>query len=105
MDLIERVAAAMYRAPDPDDPDATVCVWPPSHPKLMLRGGFVTRPKQQSTQSRSRIMDDAIFRALVDGNRLNLACRIGLSDMWDDVAQTLGRRVTFMTSEQREAVR
>lgn len=32
MDLIERVAAAMYRAPDPDDPDATVCVWPPSHP-------------------------------------------------------------------------
>lgn len=38
MDLIERVAAAMYNAPDPcscaacDDPDATVCVWPPSHP-------------------------------------------------------------------------
>lgn len=50
-------------------------------------------------------MDDAIFRALVDGNRLNLAYRIGLSDMWDDVAQTLGRRITFMTSEQREAVR
>lgn len=55
--------------------------------------------------AKERIMDDAIFRALVDGNRLNLAYRIGLGDMWDDVAQTLGRRVTFMTSEQREAVR
>ena len=49
--------------------------------------------------------DDAIFRAVMGGQRLHIAYRIGLGDMWDDVAQTLGRRVTFMTSEQREAVR
>lgn len=32
MDLVERVAAAMYEAPDPDDPENTLCPWPPSHP-------------------------------------------------------------------------
>lgn len=51
------------------------------------------------------IPDDAIFRALVDGNRLNLAYRIGLGDMWDAIEQTLGHRATFMTTEQREAAR
>lgn len=45
--------------------------------------------------------DDAIFRALVDGNRLNIAYRIGLSDMWDDIAKTLGHPVEFMTLEPR----
>lgn len=49
--------------------------------------------------------DDAIFRALVDGNRLHIAYRIGLSDMWDEIERTLGHRATFMTTEQREAAR
>lgn len=31
-DLIERVAKAMFEAPDPDDPEETVCPWPPNHP-------------------------------------------------------------------------
>lgn len=47
------------------------------------------------------IPDDAIFRALVDGNRLNIAYRIGLGDMWDDISHTLGHPVEFMTVEQR----
>lgn len=51
------------------------------------------------------IPDDAIFRALVDGNRLNIAYRIGLGDMWDDISRTLGRPVEFMTVQQREAAR
>jgi len=71
---------------------------------MITPGGWHTQ-KQQSTQLRSRIMDDAIFRALVDGNRLNLAYRIGLGDMWDAIEQTLGHRATFMTTEQREAAR
>lgn len=32
MDLIERVAAAMYTTPDPNDPDAPIAPWPPTHP-------------------------------------------------------------------------
>ena len=32
MDLVERVAAAMYEAPDPADPNAPVTTWPPTHP-------------------------------------------------------------------------
>ncbi|MEW2011514.1 hypothetical protein AB0300_18825 [Microbacterium sp. NPDC078814] len=31
-DLTNRVAAAMFEAPDPDDPEETVCPWPPNHP-------------------------------------------------------------------------
>lgn len=31
-DLIERVAAAMYEAPAPDDPNTPVSPWPPRHP-------------------------------------------------------------------------
>lgn len=31
-ELIERVAKAMFEAPDPDDPEASVCPWPPKHP-------------------------------------------------------------------------
>lgn len=38
-------------------------------------------------------MDDAIFRALVDGNRLNIAYRIGLSDMWDELDRIFGRNM------------
>lgn len=49
--------------------------------------------------------DDAIFRALADGYPMHMMWRMSLPAMWDDVAQTLGRRVTFMTSEQREAAR
>lgn len=49
--------------------------------------------------------DDAIFRALADGYPMHMMWRMSLPTMWDDVAQTLGRRVTFMTSEQREAAR
>ncbi|WP_311257369.1 hypothetical protein [Microbacterium sp. WCS2018Hpa-9] len=30
--LIERVAAAMYTLPDPNDPDAPIAPWPPTHP-------------------------------------------------------------------------
>lgn len=30
--LIERVAAAMYTTPDPNDPDAPIHPWPPTHP-------------------------------------------------------------------------
>lgn len=32
MDLINHVAAAMFNAPDPTDPDAPFDPWPPSHP-------------------------------------------------------------------------
>lgn len=49
--------------------------------------------------------DDAIFRALAAGYPEYKVWMFSLNDMWDDVAQTLGRRVTFMTSEQREAAR
>ncbi|MGW9268365.1 hypothetical protein [Microbacterium sp. NPDC055599] len=31
-ELIERVARAMYEAPDPDDPEETICPWPPTQP-------------------------------------------------------------------------
>lgn len=30
--LIERVAAAMYVLPDPNEPDAPIHPWPPTHP-------------------------------------------------------------------------
>ncbi len=30
---IERVAAAMFNAPDPAEPDYTGSQWPPSHPE------------------------------------------------------------------------
>ncbi|WP_447948252.1 hypothetical protein [Microbacterium maritypicum] len=50
-------------------------------------------------------MDDKIFQSLAAGYPMHKVWMFGLSDMWDDVAQTLGRRVTFMTSEQREAAR
>lgn len=33
MDLTERVAKAMFEAPDPSDPDAPLDPWPPSHPE------------------------------------------------------------------------
>ena len=32
MDMVERVAAAMFEAPDPAEPDAPVTPWPPKHP-------------------------------------------------------------------------
>lgn len=32
MNALELIAAAMYAAPDPCDPDETVSAWPPSHP-------------------------------------------------------------------------
>ncbi|WP_315106271.1 hypothetical protein [uncultured Microbacterium sp.] len=31
-ELIERVAAAMFEAPAPDEPDAPKTPWPPKHP-------------------------------------------------------------------------
>lgn len=39
--------------------------------------------------------DDAIFRALLDTNRLHIAYRISLPDMWDAVERALGHPVTF----------
>lgn len=50
-------------------------------------------------------MDDAIFRSLADGYPMHKVWMVSLSDMWDEVEKTLGRRVTFMTTEQREAAR
>lgn len=32
MNMVERVAAAMFNAPDPADPDWVGSQWPPSHP-------------------------------------------------------------------------
>lgn len=32
MDLIERVAEAMFNAPDPRDPEQLYDFWPPCHP-------------------------------------------------------------------------
>lgn len=40
-DLIERVAAAMYEAPAPDEPDAPKTPWPPKHPDD--RAWWITR--------------------------------------------------------------
>lgn len=49
--------------------------------------------------------EDPYWRALTDSAGIHNDYAASLPDMWDDVAQTLGRRVTFMTSEQREAAR
>lgn len=47
-------------------------------------------------------MDGAVDRALADGLRLHIAWRVGLVDVWDQVEKVLGRRVMFLTVEQRE---
>lgn len=51
-------------------------------------------------------MDDAIERALTDGQQFNTTLRIGLMDMWDQIERTvLKRPVRFLTEQQREAMR
>ncbi len=50
--------------------------------------------------------DDAIFRAVMDGQRLHIAYRVGLGDMWDEIERhVLKRPVRFLTEQQREALR
>jgi len=52
--------------------------------------------------SKGFVMDGAVDRALADGLRLHIAWRVGLVDVWDQVEKVLGRRVMFLTVEQRE---
>ncbi|WP_315653618.1 MULTISPECIES: hypothetical protein [Microbacterium] len=49
--------------------------------------------------------DDAIERALTDGQQFNTMLRIGLMDMWDQIERILKRPVRFLTEQQREALR
>lgn len=37
MDLIERVALAMYETPDPTEPEYAGSQWPPTHPEDLAR--------------------------------------------------------------------
>lgn len=50
-------------------------------------------------------MDDPLFRALMETQRLHIAYRIGLTDMWDQIDKVLGRRATFLTETERNAIR
>ena len=48
-------------------------------------------------------MDDPLFRALLDTNRLHIAYRISLPDMWDAVEKILGHPATFTDEPRRDS--
>lgn len=60
-ELIERVAAAMYEAPDPDDPEETICPWPPT--QTDDRAWWISR-----AQVAIRVIDATRFEALRTAN-------------------------------------